>query len=151
VGREERGITPEWRPWGGFKRPGSTFLDWNLWSNAPGFFRRFGTPTLDMYETEKEVVVEADVPGYKPEDISIQVTPHTLTMRGRLESAKNEKREDYFLREREFGEFARTVRFPVEVQADEARARYKDGVLRVTAPKVDQRTKRARDIPIERG
>ncbi|HHW18175.1 MAG TPA: Hsp20/alpha crystallin family protein [Firmicutes bacterium] len=150
MGREERGIVPGWHPWGDWRRPESDFLDWNLWSNWPRLFRRAGVPTIDMYETQKEVVVEADVPGYKPENISIQVTPHTMTMRGKLEASRNEEREDYVLREREFGEFSRTVRFPVEVRAEEARARYKDGVLRVTAPKVNQGGIGARDVPIER-
>jgi len=147
---EGRGITPRWRPWGDLRRPEADFLDWNLWGNWPHFFRRAGVPTLDMYETGKEIVVEADVPGYKPEDISIQLTPHVLTMRGRTETKKDEEREDYMLRERGFGEFSRTVRFPVEVRVEEARARYKDGVLTITVPKLEKDAGGVRDLPIER-
>jgi len=125
-------------------------LDWNLWGSWPRLFRRAGEPTVDMYETDDEVIVEADVPGYDPERLSIKVTPQAVTMKGRLETEGNEDREGYYVRERGFGEFARTLRFPTEVRAQDARAKYRDGVLRITAPKVRENSGETRDLPIER-
>ena len=150
MSRDESGIGPSFRPWPERRGPESDFLDWNLWGSWPRLFRRAGEPTIDMYETENEVVVEADVPGYDPDNLKVRVTPQALTMRGRLESRRDEDRDGYFLRERGYGEFSRTVRFPTEVRASEAKASYRDGVLRVTAPKLRESAADAKEVPIER-
>lgn len=148
--RDEHGIGPSWTPWPTRRGPESDFLDWNLWGSWPRLFRRAGEPTVDMYETDNEVVVEADVPGYDPNKISVKVTSQAVTMRGRLESKSDQNREGYFVREREYGEFTRTVRFPAEVRAESATAKYRDGVLRVTAPKIKEDSGDSRDLAIER-
>ncbi len=148
--RDDRSLSPSWRPWPERRGPESDFMDWNLWGSWPRLFRRAGEPTIDMWETDNEVIVEADVPGYNPDQISVKVTPQTLTMKGRLESGREENREGYFMREREFGEFARTVRFPTEVRSDEATARYRDGVLKITAPKLKETGNGSKDLHIER-
>ena len=148
--RDERSVAPSFRPWPERHSPESDFLDWNLWASWPRLFRRAGEPTIDMYETENEVVVEADVPGYDPNKLKVRVTPEAVTMMGRLESRRDEDRDGYFLRERGFGEFSRTVRFPTEVRAGDARASYRDGVLRITAPKVRESAAESKDVPIQR-
>lgn len=148
--RDDHGIGPSWTPWPARRGPESDFLDWNLWGSWPRLFRRGGEPTVDMYETDNEVVVEADVPGYDPNQISIKVTPQAVTMKGRLESDRNQNKEGYFVREREFGEFTRTVRFPAEVRAESATAKYHDGVLRITASKIKDTQGDSRDLPIQR-
>lgn len=125
-------------------------MDWNPWGNWPALFRRAGAPTLDMYEDDENIIVEADVPGFRPEDISVQVTPYALTMRGQMETSKEKNEEDYVLRERGFGEFYRTIRFPSEVKVDETRATYGDGVLKIIAPKVSRDTRGVRNVPIEK-
>lgn len=145
--RDERGLE-SWLPRPLRRGFGGDFSDfWGLW---PRMFDGTGEPTVDVYETERDVVVEADVPGYEPEKISLKITPQGLTMSGCMESRNERDREGYFVRERRFGEFTRTVRFPTEVRAEEATARYKDGVLRVTAPKVRDDRGGVRDLPIQR-
>lgn len=143
-------ISPSWNPRGRGKWPAADFLDWNLWGGWPKSSRRHGDPTIDLYETQDEMVIEADVPGFDPKDISIRVSPQSLVMTGKTESRREQRDEGYFLRERGFGQFFRTVGFPAEVVADKAKAKYKDGVLRVTAPKAKQGDRGGKDIPIER-
>ncbi len=130
------------------------FLDWNLWGGWPGGRHRsvgkFSEPTVDLYETNEEVIVEADVPGYDPSSISIKVSPQSLTMVGKTDDQREEKGEGYYLRERGFGRFSRTVGFPTEVMAGEALAKYRDGVLRVTVPKARRGDSESKDVPIQR-
>lgn len=148
--RDVRSMEPAWTPWPMRRGADTDFFDWNLWGSWPRLLRRAGEPTVDMYETDSEIVVEADVPGYDPNDISVRITPWSVTMKGRLESRNDRKRDGYFVREREFGEFVRTIRFPAEVRAEEATARYRDGVLRVVAPKAQDNSRDSRDLPIQR-
>ena len=143
---EQRGLTPFWRSFSDLGRAGD-FIDRHNW---PGFMRRASMPTIDMYETEKDVVVEADLPGYNPEDISLRITSYGLTMKGILEKSREDKGDDYYLREREFGSFSRNVRFPTQVISEKATAKYKDGVLRISVPKAYQNPGDCRELRIQR-
>ncbi|MGE5579464.1 MAG: Hsp20/alpha crystallin family protein [Bacillota bacterium] len=146
--RDERGLEQSWLPWARRRGYGGDFSDfWGLW---PRMFDGTGEPTVDMYETDRDVIVEADVPGYDPDKISVKITPQGITMSGRMESRNEGNREGYLVRERRFGEFTRTVRFPTEVRAEDATAKYKDGVLRITAPKVRDDSGGMKDLPIQR-
>jgi len=90
---------------------------------------------LDMYETGNEVVVEATVPGVKPEEIDVQVTGNTLTIKGERKEEKKEERASYIYQERSFGSFCRSVTLPTEVDVDKANAEFEHGVLTLTLPK----------------
>lgn len=90
---------------------------------------------LDMRETDEDVVVEAELPGVKPEDVDISVTDSTLTVKGEFKSEKEEERGDVHIRERSYGAFHRAVRLPTAIEADDAKAEFADGVLTITLPK----------------
>jgi HSP20 family protein len=91
--------------------------------------------TVDMYETENEVVLQTDLPGIKPEDVDIQVTSDNVTIQAeRKEEIKNTNK-DYVRRERRYGKYARTLNFPVQVVADKAEAKFDSGSLTLTIPK----------------
>jgi len=147
---ERRGDLEPWtRPWPHWRRLFDDFLGWNLtpdWGRW-GFSR---TPSIDLYETEDDVVVEAEVPGFNPEDITVQVGPQGLYLRGKREEQGDIRKDDYYLRERQFGEFSRTVSFPAPVQPDKARAAFKDGILRITCPKRVSESDGMRRVPVER-
>jgi len=93
---------------------------------------------LDMYETDQDVVVKLAVPGVKPEDIEVTVVGDTLTIKGKVESEEETKERNYHLRERRFGQFARTVTLPAPVQVDTTTAEFENGVLTLTAPKREE-------------
>lgn len=116
------------------------------WSRA---FRYGSVPALDMYETDRDLVVEAEVPGYSPQDIQVQVSPDVLVLRGKVSSSREERGEGYYVKEREAGTFTRTVRLPAEVVPDGASARYKNGVLTITIPKKDPESRRVHNVPVE--
>jgi HSP20 family protein len=105
-------------------------------------------PDVDLRETQNAYVLEADLPGFKQDDINITVTGDRLTISGRREQAEEEDRQ-YLLRERPAGEFVRTFVLPTGTDPDNVRADFKDGVLMVTIPKRPE--VQARKISISKG
>jgi HSP20 family protein len=94
------------------------------------------TPAVDIHEEAKQFVVRADLPGVKPADIEITAEKGVLSLRG---SRNFEQRSDdghYSRVERVSGKFVRTFTLPENVQNDEIKAQFKDGVLELTIPKV---------------
>ncbi len=96
------------------------------------------SPEVDMYETDKEVVVKATVPGIKPEDMEITATGDRLVIKGKLEEEKKEEGTTYVIQERRFGEFERVLPLPPTADVDKAEAEFKDGVLTVKIPKIPE-------------
>ena len=90
---------------------------------------------VDVFETADEIVVKASLPGYKPEDIDIQVHGDVLTIKGESKEEKEEKAQNWYRRERRYGTVVRQLSLPGEVSADKAQAQFEDGVLRLTLPK----------------
>ena len=96
------------------------------------------TPALDLYEDTDNLIVKAELPGMKREEIDISVHDGTLTISGeRRYEEKNQDAEPY-RSERFFGRFHRTLALPKPVQSDKATANYKDGILTVILPKTEE-------------
>jgi HSP20 family protein len=95
-------------------------------------------PSIDVAETDDEVVVTAELPGVKQEDVDITVAEDVLTLKGTKKEEKEIKKENYHRIERSYGSFQRSVSLPAGVQANEAKATYKNGVLHVTIPKAEE-------------
>jgi HSP20 family protein len=94
-------------------------------------------PAIDLYETDDEVVLKANLPGFKPEDVHISVTSDMPTIRGELEQEKKEDEATYHLLERRSGVFERTITLPSEVKTDKAQADFDAGILTITMPKAE--------------
>jgi len=90
---------------------------------------------IDMYQTDKDVVVKAALPGVKPEEVDITVTGDTLTIKGEHKEEREEKQEGYLLKERSYGSFYRTLAIPAPVRSDKIEAVFDNGVLTLTMPK----------------
>jgi HSP20 family protein len=97
-----------------------------------------GQLTIDVFQTPQEIVVESPIAGVKPEDLDVQITSESVTIRGRREKEKTVKEEDYFYQECYWGRFSRSVILPQEVDADEAKANLKNGVLTIRLPKINR-------------
>jgi HSP20 family protein len=95
-------------------------------------------PALDVYQTPTEVVVKATLPGVKPEEISIDITGETLTIRGESKAEQEIKKEDYLYQERRYGAFSRSVALPSGLKPDKAEATMEDGVITLTIPKAEE-------------
>lgn len=97
-------------------------------------------PTLDVYQTKDDVMVETALAGVDPKEVNISIENDVLTIEGKSEKKSEVDEKDYFRREVRYGSFHRTVALPVAVKGDEAKAEYKDGLLKIVIPK-DERAK----------
>jgi HSP20 family protein len=110
-----------------------------------GFFPAL-LPATDIYETKDEYVVELEVPGYEEKELGIEVSDHTLTVRGERKEIKEQAEKTFRLHERLEKEFERTFILPPEVETGKVKATFKQGVLEVHAPKVKAAI--AKKVPI---
>jgi HSP20 family protein len=92
-------------------------------------------PSVDIYETENELVLKADLPGINEKDIDIRVENNMLTLRGERQFEKTVKEDNYLRVERNYGSFSRTFGLPNTVNTEGVSAEYKNGVLTVQLPK----------------
>jgi HSP20 family protein len=95
-------------------------------------------PTIDMYQTDNDVVVKATLPGVKPEDINISITGDVLNISGETKKEEEHKDARYHMRERRYGSFSRSIPLPTPVQSDKANADFENGVLTLTLPKAEE-------------
>jgi len=110
---------------------------------------RVWAPAVDVVEDQDKILVKAELPGIKKEDIDIELTGDTLTVRGERKFESEEKKENYVRVERTYGRFQRTFTIGIPVKADGVKAAYKDGILEVTIPKSEQTKPKKVDISIE--
>lgn len=95
-------------------------------------------PAVEMYETENDVVVKAEMPNIDPKNVDITVTNDSITLKGETKHEEEHKDRNYYRRELRYGAFSRTLPLGTEVTAAEAKATYKDGVLEVKIPKSER-------------
>ncbi|HEU65578.1 MAG TPA: Hsp20/alpha crystallin family protein [Chloroflexi bacterium] len=107
-------------------------------SRALAAIGEIGVPALDVYQTPNEVVIKAALPGVKPEDVSIDITGETLTIKGESKAEQEIKKEDYLYQERRYGTFSRSVALPSGLKTDKTEATMEDGVLTLTIPKAEE-------------
>jgi HSP20 family protein len=100
--------------------------------------RGISAPSLDMYETDNEVVVKAAVPGMKAEDVQINITGEMLTIKGETKEASEVKEKAYHIREQRWGSFERSIELPTQVVSEKAKAEFEDGILTISLPKAEQ-------------
>lgn len=95
-------------------------------------------PSVDIYETEHELVVKADLPDIRPEELDIRVENNILTIRGERKFEKKENEKNYLRVERSYGSFARSFSLASTVKTEAIKADYKNGVLTLTIPKREE-------------
>src|SRR5689334_21816969 len=96
------------------------------------------SPAVDIFETEGEIVVKAELPGVDRKDISLHLENNVLTLKGERRFEKETKEENYHRIERAYGGFSRSFSIPATVDEDKIRADYKDGILKIALPKKEQ-------------
>jgi HSP20 family protein len=96
--------------------------------------RREWTPAIDVVRDNGNLIMRADVPGTKPEEVKIEVKDHILTVSGEHEERKEEKDKHFLRRERRYGSFCRSMALPAGVDAEKIKAKTHDGVVEVTIP-----------------
>lgn len=113
-------------------------------ATQPGASRGF--PVLDIHEDENQLVLKAELPGMKKEDIQISLHDGVLTLAGERKSEHTEETASVYRSERVLGQFQRSVTLPYQVDADKITATYTDGILTVSLPKSPEA--KAKQIPI---
>jgi HSP20 family protein len=98
----------------------------------------WSSPAIDMYQTDDDVVVKAALPGFKAEQVQINVTGDVLTLRGEMKHEEDKKDKAWHMREQRWSSFERSIALPTEVKADKAVADFENGILTVTLPKAEE-------------
>ena len=104
-------------------------------------------PAADLYETERELIVELDVPGFEENELALEVTDHTLVIKGERLKEKEENEKTFYLHERLEKHFERRFKLPPEADIEHANATFHTGVLEVHVPKIEET--KARKIEIK--
>jgi len=94
-------------------------------------------PAINMYETNKDVIVEADIPGCDKKDVNIKVDNNILTISGEKKEEKETKNKNFYQKEQHIGSFYRSVSLPNYANVSKSKATYEKGVLKITFPKTE--------------
>lgn len=106
-------------------------------------------PSVDIVENEQAIILEAELPGMKPEDVELSIENNVITIRGERKFEKKEENDNYHRVERSYGSFTRSFTLPRTVTGEEAQADFQNGLLKVTLPKREEA--KARKIEIRGG
>ena len=137
----EKWMEESWmRPFSLFRSP--------FWTEKMTEFEEF-SPTVDIYEEDKDVVVRADLPGVKKGDIAIDVSDNLLTISGEKRHEDKVEKKDYYRYESTYGKFSRSFELPGGMDMEKAKAHFEDGVLEIRVPKSDEAVQKSRTIKIQ--
>jgi len=142
LGRMVEDVTgrPWGSPWFGLERP------WRL-----GFLEGQETriPALEIVEEKDDMVIKAELPGMKKEDVEVRLADNLLTIKGEKRQEEEIKKKGYYYCDRSFGSFERSIEIPREVQSDKGRASFKDGVLEIRLPKTEAAKKKEVKLKVD--
>jgi len=99
---------------------------------------RMWAPLADMYETKDDLLVTFELPGVREKEVSVSITGDVLTVKGERRFERDVEDEGFHRLERVYGKFERSMPLPIPVQADKVKATYRDGVLEIRLPKVEE-------------
>jgi HSP20 family protein len=130
-----------------FRRPFSFLPSWMPRMKMPEL-EEFA-PSIDVLTEGDDVVVKAELPGMKKEDIDVSLTQDTITISGEKQKEEKVEKKDYHSIERSYGSFKRSFSLPSEVQTEKASAKFKDGVLEIRIPKTEEAKKKEKKVMIQ--
>ena len=107
------------------------------------------SPEIDVFEKDNRLITKIDLPGMKKEDVKVEVADGWLTIFGERRNEVEEKKENYYRCEREFGNFYRAVPLPENVKFEDVKAAFADGVLEVSVPLPAKVEPKPRNVQIE--
>ncbi len=99
---------------------------------------RSWAPPVDIFETENDIVLKAELPGIDPKDVEVRVEDNTLYLKGERKYEKEVNEKNYHRVERSYGSFARSFSLPNSIDSEKVKAEYKDGLLTLTMPKREE-------------
>jgi HSP20 family protein len=106
-------------------------------------------PSVDIFEDGNDVIVKAELPGMKKEDIEVNISDDVITISGEKKTEEKVEKKVYYRLERSFGSFTRTLRLPAETRTDRAKASFRDGILEIRLPKTEEEVRKVKKITVE--
>ena len=95
-------------------------------------------PSMDIFEREGEIVIRADLPGIDKDQIDLSITKDTLTLKAEAKKEEEIRSENYYMQERSYGTYIRTVQLPQDIDSAKAKASFNNGVLEMIFPKKEE-------------
>ena len=125
---------------------------WPRWpaTLARGFERDMMVPELDVHDNGKQLTIEVDLPGVDEKDVSVTLANGMLTIKGEKKTEREEKKESYYMAERSYGAFERSLRMPDTIDENKLEAKFDKGVLRIVAEKKPEAVKAEKRIEIRK-
>jgi HSP20 family protein len=130
-----------------FGEPARPFFRWPLRRRATTEFGWY--PQIDVFEKDNRLVTKIDLPGMKKEDVKVEVTDGQLAISGERKHEAEEKGEEFYRSEREYGSFYRSVPLPEGAKVDDVKATFTDGVLEVSVPLQARPEAKVRKVEIQ--
>ena len=115
-------------------------------NNESDLMRGAWSPQVDIFENQNEIVLEAELPGMKPEDVNISIENNVLTIHGERKFEKKDESDNFHRVERSYGSFTRSFTLPPTVSSESANAEFENGVLRLTLAKREEAKPRRIEI-----
>lgn len=106
-------------------------------------------PVVDIFDKDDAIVIHAELPGVKKEDVAIEVKDNVLTLGGERSESKEIKEDKYYRKERTFGSFHRAFSLPAAINPDTIKATFRDGILEIEIPKPEEQKPKQVKISIE--
>ncbi len=106
-------------------------------------------PVVDIHESKEFIVIDAEVPGVSQKDIKVSVSDNILTIQGEKRQEKTVEEENFHRLERFYGSFSRSFNLPAGVKADQIKATFKDGVLKIILPKSEEAKTKVIDVEVK--
>ena len=155
--KESKAVSP-WRPFGelttwerDMDRMLDDFFGRRVRSWWPERFRfdemEVRPPAVDIFDEKDDIVVKAELPGMEKDNIEVNLTDRTLTIKGEKKKEEEVKKENYYRSERSYGSFLRTLELPKEVQSDKVKAAFKNGILEIRMPKTEDA--KAKEVKVQ--
>ena len=95
-------------------------------------------PNIELYDRKNELVLRAELPGVEKKDIDLTISENSLTVKGETRRTEEVQEEDFYASEITYGSFSRTIPLPVEVDSENAKATFKNGILEIVLPKKEE-------------
>ena len=127
----------------------SVFEDFGITENRKNKSEGYWMPAVEFSENDNNFELKAELPGMTKDDIEVEISNSNIVIKGETKQEKEEKTENIYRSEFRYGKFLRTIPLPAEIKSDEAKAAFKDGILKITAPKAHTEMMKLNKLSIE--
>ena len=121
----------------------------DLEKTISGYTSGFGKPAVDIIENDAEIIVKADLPGFKKENIKVDIGADVIEIIAQYQEDALDEGSNYVKKERKYGELKRILELPAQINIDSAKAEFAEGILQVTLPKLEKTNAEKTEVKID--